>query len=141
MLQITKKLGKKLWADDNDDYPQVVFDSIKDNPRFTDLVITYDHSEGKAWHMLLFLEIVRSLWDHPACGDILAKFAALTCEELQHERFESARPYITENAVWVRRIISSIFITVAHDPNRFCRQPYEKLQSKGRSPISRLLCP
>ena len=107
MLQVTKKLGKKLWTGENDDYPQVVFDSIKDNPRFVDLVLKYDPSEGKAWHLLLFLEIFRSLWDHPAYGDVLAKFAALTCEELQHERFESARPYITENAIRVSATFAS----------------------------------
>ena len=105
MVQVTKKLGKRLWGDESIEFPQVVFDSIKDNPRYVDLIVNYDPTKGKAWHLLFFLEFLRSLWDLPAFADVLAKFSAYTCGELQHERFESPRLYVLDTTAQV----SSVF--------------------------------
>lgn len=98
-----KKLGSKLWAGESADYPQVVFDSIKDNPSYTDLILAYDPQKEQAWFLFIFLEYFRSIWDMPIFEAVLARFAAFTCEGLQHERFESKRPFVTNIAMQVMK--------------------------------------
>ncbi|KAH8114513.1 SEN1 N terminal-domain-containing protein [Phellopilus nigrolimitatus] len=101
MLQIMKKLGNKLWSDESADYPQVVFDAIKDNPSYIKMITEFDPRKEKPWFLFMFLEFLRSVWDMQIFGDIIAKFAAFACDELQHERFAEKRPFVMDAAVQV----------------------------------------
>ena len=110
MLQATKRLSKKLWSSDSADYPQVVFDSIKDNPSYIDMVLSYDAQREQAWFLFFFLEYLRSVWEMQVFGDVFARFVAFALDELQHDRFSTKRPLVTSVAmqVIVVHIIQSI---------------------------------
>ncbi|KAL5501492.1 hypothetical protein ACEPAH_8752 [Sanghuangporus vaninii] len=95
MLLVTKKLSKNLWTGESADYPQIVFDSIKDNPSYIDMLLAYDVQKEQPWFLFFFLEYLRSVWDMQIFGDVIARFAAFACDELQHDRFAKKRPFVT----------------------------------------------
>lgn len=108
MLQAMKKLNDKLWSGENADYPQIVFDSIKDNPSYTNILLAHDDQKEQPWFLFFFHEYLRSIWDMQIFGDVLARFAAFTCDELQHYRFEKKRPAVMSIALQVGSIILSL---------------------------------
>ena len=101
MLQAIKTLGNKLWSGESGDYPQVVFDAIKDNQSYIDLILAHDAQRERPWFLLFFWDYFRVVWDMPIFDDIFAKFAAFTCSDLQHERFKGKRPFVTMAALQV----------------------------------------
>ncbi|KAI5986161.1 SEN1 N terminal-domain-containing protein [Pisolithus albus] len=94
LLFLLKRLGSRLWNGEGPEYPQVVFDAIKDNPSFTKLVEGIEPSQEKPWFLTWFAEYLVSLKNTHVFGDVLAKVTDLLCEELQHERFREGRPTI-----------------------------------------------
>ncbi|KAL4081054.1 SEN1 N terminal-domain-containing protein [Scleroderma citrinum] len=103
LLFLLKRLGSQLWKGESPEYPQVVFDAIKDNPSFTKLVEGIDPSDEKPWFISWFGEYLMTLRDSAVFGNVLAKVVDLLCEELQHERFGEAR---TKVMLAVIRLIS-----------------------------------
>ncbi|EJC98117.1 uncharacterized protein FOMMEDRAFT_97735 [Fomitiporia mediterranea MF3/22] len=101
LLQTLKKLGNKIWSEESADYPQVVFDSIKDNPSYIDLIFAHNQQKEQAWFLMIFLEYLRSVWEMQIFEDIVARFAAFTCDELQHERFGQQRPLVMSIAMQI----------------------------------------
>ncbi|KAH7885389.1 SEN1 N terminal-domain-containing protein [Phlebopus sp. FC_14] len=92
LLFLLKRLGSKLWKGEGPEYPQVVFDAIKDNSSFVKLIECADPSDERPWFLLWFGEYLRSLEDTNIYGEVLAKAIDLLCEELQHERFRDTGP-------------------------------------------------
>lgn len=95
-----------MWLGESTEYPLIVFDAIKDNTAFVDLISNArDSGHGKkAWFLGWFSEYLRTLWDLPVFGDVLAKVVDFMCEELQHERFRESRPTVMANVLQVRMI-------------------------------------
>ena len=93
-VHIVKKLDNKIWEGEGDDYPQVVFDSIKDNPAYVQLVENYDPSTNKPWFLYILSDYLVSVWDLSVFEITFAKFVAFMCEELQHVRFKEKRPFV-----------------------------------------------
>lgn len=92
-----------MWGNENPEFPQVVFDSIKDNPLFTRMVLDIDPvQKERPWFLAGFLDLLASLWDAPAFGEILARLIAFLCGELQHERFKNVRPAVMTAASQVK---------------------------------------
>lgn len=98
-----KKLGKSLWEGEDPDYPQIVFDSVKDNPAFIHLIQDTDpRNTQQPWFLEWFQSYICSLWELPIFEDMLRKLVGFMCEELQHERFEDKRPMIMASILAVR---------------------------------------
>lgn len=89
---LLRKLGDEMWSLEGEDYPQVVFFSIKDNPAFVALLRTSDSLDP--WIFAWLEPFIISVWNKPAFADIVAKTMSFMCEELQHERFEVWHPLI-----------------------------------------------
>ncbi|KDQ62427.1 hypothetical protein JAAARDRAFT_121642 [Jaapia argillacea MUCL 33604] len=104
-LYLIKRRGSDFWQGEEVDFPQVVFDAIKDNPAYTALIQSVDIAEEKPWFFAWFSEYLLSIWDLPVFGVVLAKLADYLCEELQHERFQDARPVVMVTAA---RTLSSV---------------------------------
>lgn len=94
-------MGDQLWAGEGPEYPQVVFDAIKDNPSFAQLLQNLDLSSERPWFLGWFFEYLHTIRGLPVYGEVLAKIVDFMCEELQHERFGDARPIIMMSAVRV----------------------------------------
>ena len=75
------------------EFPQVVFDSIKENKFFLELLQTIPSSQERPWFLAWFSEYLHTIRDIPAYGEVLAQGIDFLCEETQHERFRSARPF------------------------------------------------
>lgn len=98
-----RRLGKGIWQNEDPEFPQIVFDSIKDNPSFTQMVLDMDPlPKEKPWFLAGFLDLLASLWEVPSFGEILARLIAFMCDELQHERFKNVRPVVMTSAAQVR---------------------------------------
>lgn len=91
-------LGPDIWENEGPDYPQVVFDSIKDNNSFINSITAENVSDSLNW----LLRYLGSLLDKPSFGDVLSKVVVFLCEDLQHERFKPIRPAIMVVAARVR---------------------------------------
>ncbi|EIW80969.1 hypothetical protein CONPUDRAFT_104043 [Coniophora puteana RWD-64-598 SS2] len=91
LLLLMKRLQNKLWKGEAPDYAQVVFDSIKDNQSFSELISNGAHEE-KPWFLSWFGDYLDSVPDSGVFSNILSKIVDFLCEELQHERFQEARP-------------------------------------------------
>ena len=98
-----KRLGKGLWNGEGPEYPQVVFDAIKDNPSFLELLQSNDPSQHGIWYLAWFQEFLLSIRDHQVYKDVLAKLIDFLCEEAQHERFRNTQPAVLKTAISVSR--------------------------------------
>lgn len=94
MLFLLKRLNAGLWNGEAPEFPQVVFDAIKDNPSYTKLIEEVVPLDEKPWFLFWFGEYLLSLKDSGIFGDVLAKVVDLLCEEFQHERFKEVRPMV-----------------------------------------------
>lgn len=101
MLFLLKRLNVGLWKGEAPEFPQVVFDAIKDNPSYIKLIEEIVPLDEKPWFLSWFGEYLSSLKDSSVFGDVLAKIVDLLCEELQHERFKEVRPVVMFAAIRV----------------------------------------
>jgi senataxin len=102
---LLKRLGSKIWIGEAPDYPQVILDSIKDNPSFSDLVLsnpTGDRIKPLTW----FSEYLRSVGDALIYDDILKKMTDFITGDLQHERFRDTRSSSMASGARVRHNLS-----------------------------------
>ncbi|KAF8158282.1 SEN1 N terminal-domain-containing protein [Crassisporium funariophilum] len=97
-ILVIKRLGKDIWSGEGPEYPQVVFDAIKDNAAFTELIQSTDPSNSGTWYLAWFQEFLSTIRDHSIYGVILAKVIDFLCEETQHERFRDVRPFMMRTA-------------------------------------------
>jgi len=94
LLFLLKRLGNKFWQGEGPEYPQIVFDAVKDNPAYSELLCNIEPSGERPWFLAWFAEYLHTVRELPVYHEILAKMADFMCEELQHERFQDARPII-----------------------------------------------
>jgi hypothetical protein len=93
-LFLLKRLGNKLWHGEGPEWIQIVFDAIKDNPKYSELLRNIEPSGERPWFLAWFAEYLYTVRELPVYSEIFAKMADFLCEELQHERFRDARPII-----------------------------------------------
>jgi len=97
---LLKRLETSFWTDELPEHPLVVFDTIKNNTTFTSLILN-NSSDQKillSWVHEYFhcTQKIEQIY-----GGIVAKIFDFLLEELQHERFGEARPYIFQSAISV----------------------------------------
>ncbi|KAF5338959.1 hypothetical protein D9611_008720 [Ephemerocybe angulata] len=96
---LLKRLSKSFWLNDKAEYPKVVFDSIKDNASFSAILQEVHLPGERQWTLTWMPELLSTLQEESIYGEVLAKMADFLCEELQHERFDEARPIIMNSAI------------------------------------------
>ncbi|KAJ7505328.1 AAA domain-containing protein [Mycena galericulata] len=96
---LTSHVGRSFWSREGPEYPQINFDSIKENPWFSQLLL--QHTTSFKEHPLLSWcsTYLSAIEGQPAQAEVLAKMADFLCEELQHERFGDSRPAIMLTAL------------------------------------------
>ncbi|KAI0061699.1 hypothetical protein BV25DRAFT_1948064, partial [Artomyces pyxidatus] len=104
-VYLVRRSKGDLWKNDAADYPQVLFDAIKDNPSYSEHVQSLSPSEEKPWSLLWFYDYLQTISNSSIFGDVLAKMVDFLCEELQHERFQDARPIVMIAATALLRAI------------------------------------
>ncbi|KAF5382581.1 hypothetical protein D9615_002787 [Tricholomella constricta] len=104
VLFFLKRMDNKFWVGEGPEFPQLVFDSVKDNKSFSELLQSIDTSTERVWFLTWFPEFLHTISELPAYGEVLAKMIDFLCEETQHERFQDARPGIMLAAI---RLLSS----------------------------------
>lgn len=87
-----KRLDSSFWLDRGDEYPQLVFATIKDNPSYTRLLESPAAGETLPWFLTGLFDYVWSIWTVPRFDEVLAKMITFLCDELQHERFKDTWP-------------------------------------------------
>lgn len=90
---VMKRLGVRLWLGEGPEYPQVIFDSVKDN----DVAMTQlleGSKEKNMWFLSWFVEYLFLIHDTAIYAQVVAKMTNYVCEELQVERFGDARPFV-----------------------------------------------
>jgi senataxin len=105
LLFLLKRLKSSIWEGEGPEFPQVVFDAVKDNPFYSQMLQTVDSVGDRPWFISWFPEYLQTLCDPAVYGVILAKMVDFMCEELQHERFQEARPTIMVAATRVSIIL------------------------------------
>lgn len=98
-------MGNRFWVGEGPEYPQVVFDAVKDNPSYLSQLQGLEPSTEKPQPLLWFEEFLQSVDKGAIFQELLAKMADFLCSELQHERFYDARPLIMAFATGVSFVI------------------------------------
>jgi senataxin len=106
---LLKRMGSTFWTGEGPEYPQIVFDAIKDNPSFSQLLQGINNSGERPWFITWFAEYLHTIRDLDAYGEVFAKIIDFLCEEVQHERFQDARPVIMDSVLRVGLLITSLF--------------------------------
>ena len=88
------RLQDNLFKDQDSGYPAVVFNTIKDNPRFEDLTA----APGGSWSVEWVPSFVNNTQELPGFADTLPIIIQCLCEQLQHTRFKEIRPLAVEVA-------------------------------------------
>ncbi|KAL1748411.1 SEN1 N terminal-domain-containing protein [Schizophyllum fasciatum] len=90
------RLKEKIWQGEGPEYPQVIFDSIKDNPAYVEgmskALLTSREAAGP--YIKWFQPFLVTVEPMTVFGEVIAKMAGLLCEELQHPRFQDAAPAV-----------------------------------------------
>jgi len=94
-------MDSDFWKGEEVQYPQIVFDSVKDNPSYSDAFSHVKSVQEPPWFLGWFAEYLHTIKDLPAYAEVLAKMVGFMCEELQHERFQEARPIVMTAAIHV----------------------------------------
>ncbi|KAI0648078.1 SEN1 N terminal-domain-containing protein [Trametes meyenii] len=103
---VLRRMGPDVWQDEGPEYSHVVFNSIKDNIRYADVLRDLPTLAPKDDWQLKWIEAYAStVGKLPVFKDILPSVLQFLCEELQHERFKYVRP----NAMSVAsRLLSAV---------------------------------
>lgn len=102
LLLLLKRLGPDFWSGEGDEYPQVVFDAVKDNPAFATLLEKVGAGAEHSRCLALFAEYLHTIRKPHVFAEVLAKIIDFLCEEMQHERFGVSRPSTMNTAMLVR---------------------------------------
>ncbi|OSX59822.1 hypothetical protein POSPLADRAFT_1048291 [Postia placenta MAD-698-R-SB12] len=105
-LLILNRIGSTVWEGEGPEYPQVVFNSIKDNPRYLDALQGLSAVRRDNWMLSWMETYVKSIGGTPAFRDTLPVVMHFLCEELQHERFAELRPAAISMAA---RLLLAVF--------------------------------
>jgi senataxin len=89
-LLLLSRLGPGVWEDEGEEYPQLVFNMIKDNRSYSDILVA-NQSSYSHWSIHWMEAYVKSLGDLPGLPSLLPLMIQYLCEELQHERFKDVR--------------------------------------------------
>ncbi|KAJ7784568.1 SEN1 N terminal-domain-containing protein [Mycena metata] len=97
---LTGHVTASFWQEEGPEYPQIIFDAIKENSSFSELLLGPSSSSSARHPCLMWCSVYLSAIEgQPAQGDVIAKMANFLCEELQHKRFGDARPAIMLTAI------------------------------------------
>ncbi|KAH9854663.1 SEN1 N terminal-domain-containing protein [Lenzites betulinus] len=90
---VLRRMGPDAWLEEGPEYAHVVFNSIKDNTRFSDVLCNLPAPVPKDDWQLKWIEVyANTVGKLPVFKDILPSILQFLCEELQHERFKTVRP-------------------------------------------------
>ncbi|KAI0670809.1 SEN1 N terminal-domain-containing protein [Trametes maxima] len=90
---VLRRMGPDVWQDDGPEYSHVVFNSIKDNTRYADVLCSLLAPVPKDDWQLKWIEVyANTVGKLPVFKDILPSVLQFLCEQLQHERFKHVRP-------------------------------------------------
>jgi senataxin len=98
-------MGNTFWQGEGPEYPRIVFDAIKDNLSYAELLQTVESTRDRPWFLSWFSEYLYTIRDLPIYGEVLAKMVDFMCEELQHERFQEVRPFVMVAATRVSPVL------------------------------------
>lgn len=79
-----------IWSDESDEYPQVIFNTIKDNKAFAN-ILEFGQPDEKHWSMAWIEVFVKTLAKHRALSTLFPLVIQYLCGELQHERYAAVR--------------------------------------------------
>lgn len=105
---VLSRLREDLWKDEGEEYPQVVFDAVKDNSAFIGLLEESDPTGKDTWFFDWFDPFLESLQRKASFPDVVAKMVGFMCEELQHERFINRHGVILASMCRVCVVLTSI---------------------------------
>jgi senataxin len=106
LISLFRRLGRRFWDHEDASFPQFIFDAVKDNPQYTQLL---SRTTTDSWHLAWFSDYLETFWDLPTWGDVLAKTLNLLCGEAQHERFHEVRSTVVAVAADVS-MCTSLFV-------------------------------
>ncbi|TFK91118.1 hypothetical protein K466DRAFT_515953 [Polyporus arcularius HHB13444] len=90
---VLRRMGPDTWQDEGPEYAHVVFNSIKDNTRYADILCSLTAPVPKDDWQLKWLEVyANTVGKLPVFKDILPSVLQFLCEQLQHVRFKAVRP-------------------------------------------------
>lgn len=101
LVFLLKRLGTDFWQGEGPEFPQIVFDAVKDNPSYSELLLKVKPTGERPWILAWFPEYLHTIRKLAVYGEVLAKIIDFMCEELQHERFREARPVMMVSAIRV----------------------------------------
>ncbi|CCM01866.1 uncharacterized protein FIBRA_03937 [Fibroporia radiculosa] len=91
-LLLVNRLGSSMWEAEVVDFPQIVFNSIKDNPRYLESLQNLGVVRKDNWYLNWIEAFVKTVADMVVFKEILPIVTHFLVEELQHERFQELRP-------------------------------------------------
>ena len=90
---VLRRMGPDVWQGEGPEWAHVVFNSIKDNTRFSDVLCNLPAPVPKDDWQLKWIEVYANTTAKlPVFKDILPSVLQFLCEELQHDRFKAVRP-------------------------------------------------
>ena len=90
---VLRRMGPDVWQGEGPEYAHVVFNSIKDNTRYAEILCSLSAPVPKDDWQLKWLEVyANAVGKLPVFKDILPSVLQFLCEQLQHVRFKAVRP-------------------------------------------------
>ncbi|KAI0086495.1 SEN1 N terminal-domain-containing protein [Irpex rosettiformis] len=105
-IVILDRLGANTWAEESDEFPHVVFNTVKDNTSYTEILQGLPADKGR-WAIQWMEMYVKTIASLPAFGTTVPLVIQYLCEELQHERYQDVRG----SAIWVASRLFRIILT------------------------------
>ena len=111
-LLILQRIGPEVWQGEGNEYPLVVFNTIKDNAGYIGALRADPPANLDPWTLNCLLTYLKSLDRLPAFKEVLPVMMQFLCEGLQHERFQRIQPSAVEIASKVMPILAVTVLSV-----------------------------
>ncbi|KAH8104550.1 SEN1 N terminal-domain-containing protein [Cristinia sonorae] len=108
---ILNRIGPEVWQGEGQEYPLVIFSTIRDNPNYIETIRSPPNVGQDPWTLVWLHSFLKSLDRLPAFKDVLPVMMQFLCEELQHERFSRIRP----NAIGIASKI--LYAIISYPPH------------------------
>ncbi|KAF9485837.1 hypothetical protein BDN70DRAFT_870734 [Pholiota conissans] len=95
-ILLMKRLGKGLWVGEGPEYPQAIFDDIKDNSHYVNILHTVQPSEAGANLFFWFPEFLSTLRDTPNYSSVFMKVIDFLSAETQRDGLDKNKSIIAK---------------------------------------------
>lgn len=117
LIGLLRRMGRSFWDGEDTTYPQVVFDAIKKNPQYRQMLTG---PGNPSWPVRWLIEYLQSFWDSLKWEEVLAQTLEFLCRQAPDGTLQNVRPALMSTAAM---LLDSVFTRLSNASNDTIARP------------------